>query len=463
MIPDTIQKQIRNGEGLGTEFQTSAEPMDAIAKVVGSFLNTKGGTVFCGVDEKGRIVGIENARPIALHLQAFLNDVISPKAFFSVNVDEEENQSIISIEVPRGKDRPYVFEGAVYIRQKAKTRTADAMTLRDMVQSQSIEPDRWERRPSVALEPEDLDTHEIFKTTEDALKSGRFDFSDSKDQIAVLAELGVYRSGMYTQAADVLFAKNPAVRHPQVRVRATRFAEDKGSDEYPDDRVFQGPLVQVLNKVLDFTGRNVPIASHFKNDRFQREDKPQYPVYALREGLVNAFAHRDYAGFSGGLSIGIYPTRIEIWNSGRLPKELKVGDLRKNHPSLPTNPDMAHLLYIRSLMERIGRGTQKVINACREHGLPAPKWQDQPSGVTLTLYSAKSSVSHETPLNERQEALIQALNPGDEIKPKDYRKNFASDVSDRQARRDLTALEALAFLERKGKGAGTRYVRTQQT
>ncbi len=268
---------------------------------------------------------------------------------------------------------------------------------------------------------------------------------------------------MYTQAADVFFAKNPALRHPQVRVRATRFAEDKGSNEFLDSRIFQGPLVQVLNKVLDFMERNLPITSHFNNDRIQREDKPQYPVYALREGLVNAFAHRDYTGFSGGLSIGIYPTRIEIWNSGRLPKELKVGDLRKNHPSLPTNPDIAHLIYIRGLMEQIGRGTQKVINACREHGLPAPKWQDQPSGVTLTLYSAKSAVSDETPLNNRQKALIEALAPGGEIRPKDYRKNFASDVSERQARRDLTVLEALALLERKGKGAGTRYVRAKQT
>ena len=463
MIPDTIKKQIRNGESLGTEFRTSTEPMDAIAKVVCSFLNTKGGTVFCGVDAKGKIVGFENAHPMALQLQRFLNKAISPKAFFSVNVDEEDHQSIISIEVPRGKDRPYVFDGAVYIRQKTKTRTADAITLRNMVQTQSIEPERWERRPSVALEPEDLDTNEILKTTEDAMTSGRFEFSDSKDQIAVLADLGVYRSGMYTQAADVFFAKNPALRHPQVRVRATRFAEDKGSDEYLDNQIFQGPLVRVLNKVIDFIARNVPITSQFKNDRIQREDKRQYPLHALREGLINAFAHRDYAGFSGGLSVGIYPSRIEIWNSGRLPKELKVGDLRKNHPSLPTNPDMAHLLYIRGLMEQIGRGTQKIINACKAYGLPAPKWQDQPSGVTLTLYSAKLPGSDETPLNYRQDALIRALSPGDEIRMKDYRKKFASDVSERQARRDLTELQNSDLLERKGKGAGVRYFRTNRT
>lgn len=463
MIPDIIKKQIRNGEDIGTEFKTAVEHMDAIAKTVCSFLNTKGGSVFCGVDDNGKIVGIHDVHANIQKLQVFLNDAISPKALVSVNVDEENDHSIITIEVPQGKDRPYVFDGAVYIRQKSMTRAADASTLREMVQSKSVEPDRWERRPAMALEEDDLDTSEIFKTAEESLKSGRFKFSNPSDQIAILKDLGVYRSGEFTQAADVFFAKNPAVRHPQVRVRVTRFAKDKESDDYLDDQIFQGPLVQVLNKVIDFFERNVTITAHFKNDRIQREDKRQYPLHALREGLVNAFAHRDYAGFSGGLSVGIYPSKIEIWNSGRLPQELKVGDLRKNHPSLPTNPDIAHLLYIRGLMERIGRGTQKIINACKDYGLPAPKWQDQPSGVTLTLYSSKSLVSEEIRLNIRQDALIKELSPGNEITPAKYRQRFAPDVSERQARRDLKELEDLALLDRKGKGAGTRYQRTNRT
>jgi ATP-dependent DNA helicase RecG len=114
-------------------------------------------------------------------------------------------------------------------------------------------------------------------------------------------------------------------------------------------------------------------------------------------------------------------------------------------------------------MERIGRGTQKIINACKEYGLPGPKWLDQPSGVTLTLFSAKSSVSDDIKLNDRQDALIKTLSIGDEIKPIDYREKFAPDVSERQARRDLTELEDLALLERKGKGAATRYVRMNRT
>ena len=118
------------------------------------------------------------------------------------------------------------------------------------------------------------------------------------------------------------------------------------SDHYLDDQVFQGPLVTTLSEVVEFIKRNVALTTRFDSDRLRRRDLPEYPIYALREALVNAFAHRDYSGFSGGISVGIYPSRIEIWNSGHLPEGLKPSDLKRIHPSIPTNPDIAHVLYI---------------------------------------------------------------------------------------------------------------------
>lgn len=205
MIPDTIKKQIREGEGIGTEFKASAKNMEVIAKTVCSFLNTKGGTIFCGVDDKGKIIGINDVRSIAERLQEFLLDAISPKALFSIAVDEENDKPIITIEAPQGRDQPYVYGGAVYVRLGSHTRTADSATLRQMVQSKSVETERWERRPALALEEEDLDRSEVFEAVKDAEDSGRFTFSNSDDMIAVLEDLGLCRNGGFTQAADVLF------------------------------------------------------------------------------------------------------------------------------------------------------------------------------------------------------------------------------------------------------------------
>jgi ATP-dependent DNA helicase RecG len=309
----------------------------------------------------------------------------------------------------------------------------------------------------------DLDHGEVRRTVKQAKESGRFAFDDKDNDIAVLKALTVYSDKGFTQAADVLFAKNPALRHPQTRVRVTRFASDKGGDAYLDDRLLQGPLVKVFEEAFEILSKHVRWEAKFQTGDVRRTDRPEYPFEALREGLVNAFAYRDYSGFSGGVTVGIYPNRIEIWNSGHFPEGLQPADLRKNHPSLPTNPDIAHVFYLRGLMERIGRGGQLIINACRDYGLLVPKWVDQPTGVTLTILGRGDETAKPFAANPRQRLLLGQLQPGDQIRPGEYHQQYATDVTDRQARRDLVELEDAGFLRRIGKGAGTIYQRTDRT
>ena len=463
MIPDLIKKQIRDGEASGTEFKTDIHNLETVARTVCAFLNTLGGTVFCGIGDKGNIVGVDSAKEGVLEIHAYLLASITPKALFTVNVDIEDDKSIVSIEVPEGKDRPYVFAGSVYVREGSTTRMADAAKLREMVQTKSVAAERWERRPSVAMEVSDLADDEIRRTSKQAKESGRFAFDDAGDDIQVLKALALYSAKGFTQAADVLFAKNPSLRHPQTRARVTRFASDKGGDTYLDDRFLQGPLVKVFEQAFEVLSQNVRSEARFQTGDVRRTDRPEYPFEALREGLVNAFAHRDYAGFSGGVTVGIYPNRIEIWNSGHFPEGLQPADLKKNHPSLPTNPDIAHVLYLRGLMERIGRGGQLIVDACRDHSLPASKWVDRSSGVTLTIFGREDEGIKQFTANPRQRALLSELQFGGQIRPGEYHRRHAADVSDRQARRDLVELEDAGMLLRIGKGASTVFQRTKRT
>ena len=111
-------------------------------------------------------------------------------------------------------------------------------------------------------------------------------------------------------------------------------------------------------------------------------------------------------------------------------------------------------------MNRIGRGTQNIINSCKKMGLPSPRWTDNQSGVTLTLFSqTKYSKSF---LNERQKNLLKFLKAGNEIIISAYHQQFASSISIRQARRDLASLEDLGYIEMIGSGAGAKYRRTKK-
>jgi len=463
MISDSIQEQIAKGENISTEFKSDATALEDIAQTVCAFLNTHGGTVFCGVTESGKLVGQKFSEATARQVHAYVSKKLSPKALFTVSVDAGDGGDLLSIDVPAGQDRPYVCGTGIYVRTGAhQTVAADPTSLRRMVQLKGATPDRWERRPAVGLEDEDIDQREVQRLVSDSESHGRFKFASSEDTRSILREVGMVTSRGYTQAADVLFAMFPDRRYPQTRIRFVRFDTDKGGDEYKENHVFAGPLASVFERIFEAIERNVPIGAKFRPGVAQRQDRPAYPFDALREGLINAFAHRDYASFSGGVAVTIYPNRIEIWNSGRLGGGLKVENLSKNHPSLPTNPDIAHVLYLRGYMERIGRGTQKIIDSCREYGLPLPKWEDEPSGVTLVISGPERRVELVAALNERQEALLNVLRVGDETSTDDYRTNFAPNLSERQARRDLEKLLEIGILTRTGAGSKTRYVRSKK-
>ncbi len=453
-----MQKQILQSNSVSTEIKSHSFEFESVAATVCAFLNTRGGTILCL--QASIPTDFKSTPEFAKKLNDFISKSISPSALFSINIDSIEGENILSIDVPEGKDRPYVFAGAVYLRVGAKTRLADSSELRDIVQTQSAQPERWERRPSLAMEESDLDEKEVQITAQACGESGIISVPQNSDDISVLKTLSVFNSKGFTQAADVLFSKNPVLRHPQTRVRVTRFASDKIGDKFLDDHVLQGPLVSVFEQAFEILSKHVRLESRFSPGILKRTDRPEYPFHALREGLINAFAHRDYASFSGGITVGIFNQRIEIWNSGNFPKELQPSDLKKSHPSVPTNPDIAQVFHIRGLMERIGRGGQLILEACKEYNLPPPKWLDKPSGVTLIFYGRTNDESEKLELNARQKALLNSLNKGESIRPNDYRNKFATGVSDRQARRDLVELAEAGYLKRSGKGISTAFERT---
>jgi len=455
-----IEALLRSGESESVALLRDADDLAAIARTVCAFLNGKGGSAICGVAADGVVAGLPNAAELATHVSAYLQTGITPKgSLLSVSVDEVRGNQVISVDVPAGQDQPYLYQGAAWVRRRDETGAATSDELRRLIQREADRPERWERQPSPALEEGDLEAEEVVRTVREARKSGRFVWS-SDQTWSVLEQLSLVLRGQLTHAADVLYARTPANRHPQVRAHATCFAEDRDSEQYLDDAVYDGPLVRVLKDVERFIRRNTKVSVSFEG-RLGTTDQPEYPVEAVAEGLVNAFAHRDYARFNGGLAVRIYPSRLVIWNSGDLPEGLKKADLKRDHPSLPVNPDIAHVLYIRSLMNRVGRGTQNIVNVCRAAGLPEPEWQVDRKGVTLTLFGRASS-SSSGGFSDRQVALLGALATGEEIRPGEYASRFASGVSERQARRDLRRLEAANLLERVGSGAGTRYRRTNR-
>jgi ATP-dependent DNA helicase RecG len=455
-----LERKIEHGRSPELELLESPANAPTVAPHVVAFLNSGGGTVIIGVDRQGEIMGCENAPAHVERLQGELQQIISPKAFFSVSAESAHGLPVVVIEVVGGRDTPFVTDGTVYLRRACSTVKATGEQLHSLFQLRTSETERWERRVSPVLELGDLDQGEVKKTVNQAEGTGRFSFHNAMSTEAVLQDLGMARGGAFTNAADVCFGRRPATRNPQVRLRAFAFQSDKRGDQYIDQADLNGPVAKIIEEATAFLQRNSALAAQFLPKELQRRNVGAYPGFAIREGLVNALAHRDYSAFSSGATLFVFPDRVEIWNSGQLPKGWSASNLRHNHPSLPTNPDIAHFLFIRNLMEKIGRGTLKMIDACREAGIPAPTWKVDADGITLTLYSAASQQAPVVRLTDRQRNLLMTMQAGDRVRLKDYADRFAADVSSRQALRDLIELRDSGLLQLEGKGRATFYVRT---
>lgn len=452
--------EIPEKENEAVEFKQDGVEPAQVAKIVCAFLNSIGGTVYIGVADHGDVIGVKEPFELASDLRHELQERVSPKSLWSVNVEDVQGESVVTVEVPAGQERPYVCDGSIYVRRGTREVAADGAMIHKLVADRHRTPFRWERQPAAGFDIHDLDDGEIKRTVSEIRERGRFNIPDTAEVSDILYELGLVQSGVLTNACAFLFGKNPSRNLPQTRVRATVFTTDKGGD-FIDDHVFEGHAFAMLNQLFEFVQRNVRTVAEFEPGQMQRKDSPEYPLMALREGLMNALTHRDYSSFDGGMAVGIYPDRIEIWNSGTLPDGLTVGALKRPHPSLPPNPDIAHVFYLRGLIERIGRGTIKIVEDCKAAKLPTPSWKSTKSGVTLTIFGRQSAAAV-AKLNRRQKQLLDQLSTGDQLVPGDYYEQMIGVVSQRQAQRDLSGLEAGGWLRQEGDGPATVYVRTKQ-
>ena len=378
-----IKDLIKKGEGEQLEFKEIVRKED-IAKSLCAFLNAQGGIVLIGVKDDGKVIGVKDADKQEVLLKNYLYKSIIPEAPITVTLETIGSKKIILAKVWNGSKPPYVFAHTIYFRKGSQTIKATPNDISKLIVERQKSELHWERQPAIGMELEDLDELEIRKTLNDLAQYGRGKVFSEKQVTEFLTYYGLFQNGNISNAAAVLFAKEPTRYLPQCRIRLVVFKESKSSDNYIHDRILEGNLFRNMEEILQFFDVNIATKSKFSDKRWHRVDTT-FPKLALREGLMNALIHRDYSNVSGSLIIAFYPDHLEISNYGELPIELKPADLAKNHLSLPRNPDIAHICFLRQMIEKIGRGTLKMIEDCENKGYPKPKWQSKSGVTTLTF------------------------------------------------------------------------------
>jgi ATP-dependent DNA helicase RecG len=226
---------------------------------------------------------------------------------------------------------------------------------------------------------------------------------------------------------------------------------------FKDRREFSGSLLRQLEDIyafLDMYNHN-----HAKVKGLYREDKRDYPEDALREALLNALVHRDYA-FSSGTLISIFDDRIEFVSVGGLPKGVSLEDILLGL-SVPRNENLANVFYRLHLIEAYGTGIPKIMRGyadCKRK----PELQSTGNAFKITLPNRNASnhntVSNVVSFTENEEKVISLLNKQGVVIRKDIETALA--ISQAMAVRLLRGLLDKGAIRAIGGGKKTQYEKT---
>jgi ATP-dependent DNA helicase RecG len=246
-----------------------------------------------------------------------------------------------------------------------------------------------------------------------------------------------------SRGAILLFGKNRRSIFPDAVVRCARF-QGRGTERFLDQMEIDGHLPKMVESAISFIERYTRQSSDI--GRVRRADLPEYPFQAVREAIINAVAHTDYALGGMDIKVAVFDNRLEITNPGFLLFGLTL-EAALSGVSRLRNRVVGRVFRELKLIEQWGSGMGRMIAACKEQGIRPPLFEEIGASFRVTLFSE--------PLTDRTapdwlDPLMEHLVCTKKISTKEASRLWQT--SDRTARTRLRSLVDKGILAEIGTG-----------
>ena len=175
-----------------------------------------------------------------------------------------------------------------------------------------------------------------------------------------------------TVAGMLLCGKERRERFPDAWIQVGRFSGENKS-HLLDQREVRGSLVAGVEEAMEFIRKHLWQGQVIEGLR--RRETLTVPAVALREALVNAIVHADYAQAGAPFRVSLFEDRLEIENPGLLPLGMTVEDMSQGVSKL-RNRVTARVFKEIGLVEQWGSGIQRMRSACLDAGLSEPSFEE---------------------------------------------------------------------------------------
>lgn len=422
---------------------------DEYLKWICGFANSNGGKLFIGIDDKGSVVGLENHNNLLEQLPNKFRDILG--VYAEVNLKDENGKEYLEINVPR-YEVPISVRGKYYVRAGSTLQELSGLALNEFILRRTGKT--WDDIPEQRATINDIDGTTVQRFLKDAQKAKRINVEDEISISDLLEKLRLSEDGRIKRAAIVLFGKDPGKFYPNLAVKIGKFGISDADLKFHE--VIEGNLIQLKEGIVQNLNTKFFIRP-IEFEGMQRVEKDEYPFAAVREMILNALVHRNYMG--APTQIRLYDTNFSIWNDGSLPEGITEENLKTIHPSKPRNPLIADVCFKAGYIDAWGRGTIKIIEACKEDGLPEPVLKEEQGGFLSKLTKDRFSEDQlkKMGLNERQIKAVVFVKENGKITNSDYQR--LNNVSKKTASRDMASLTESRILVGSGVlGAGSYYV-----
>ena len=360
-------------ENINTEFKEIY--VNDVKKEVIAFANTDGGTLYIGISDDGKVIGLDNPDFVMQQTANALKDGIKPDVMPFVKISDIvlEDKKVIKIEVSVGTNKPYYLSdkglkpSGVYVRKGSSSQPVSDEAIRELIIQTSGKT--YESGRSINQELS-------FVSFTEKMKERNLEVGDS--QLRTLHLIG--EDGLYTNLALLL---SDQCEH------TLKLAVFQGTDKavFRDRKEFSGSVLKQLDDI--FSAIDIYNKTSSSINGLYRIDKRDYDVEALREALLNCIVHRDYS-FSGSTLVNIYDDRIEFVSLGGLVKGLTMEAVYMG-VSQSRNPNLAAVFYRMKLIESYGTGIGKIRRAYKELS-SEPVFESADGAFRLTLPNMNEAV-----------------------------------------------------------------------
>lgn len=411
-----------------------------IKKEIIAFANTNGGKIYIGVDDNGNAVGLKNIKEDIEALSSMIKEGITTDLTLYTKISQKKinNKDIIRLDIMDAPNKPYyltekgIKSSGVYLRLGNTSIPASEEIIKKMInesQNNSFE--------TIISKTQNL----TFDYTKSVFEKHNIELNKSKMKTLNIINL----KNEYTNLGLLLSDECP------FSIKCAIF-NGKNKLEFRDRREFEGSILKQVNDTFEF----LELINKTKGEivGLERIDTRDYPIFALRESLLNAIIHRDY-NYTGSILISVFDDRIEITSLGGLVKGLEINDIYSGI-SETRNSNLSNIFYRLKYVESFGTGIGRIIESY-EGFSKKPEFLITENTFKTVLYNVNYKDNIEENKNDmnEEETIVDYLKNNKRINRKTIEE--ISNVSSTKAKNILSEMVKNNVLNVKGNGKNTYY------